>query len=89
MARETEGRCSVSDGTSENPMPVKVELFTTDFCPRCAGAKTALVGVIEDLGQKRFELRLLDVMEEINHAVEVGVLTCGCRISNFEEMPFH
>ncbi len=52
---------------------VKVELFTADFCSRCAGARTALVRAIEDLGQERFELRLLDVVEEIDHAVEVGV----------------
>ncbi len=73
MARETEGRCSVSGGTSEIRMTVKVELFTADFCSRCAGARTALVRAIEDLGQERFELRLLDVVEEIDHAVEVGV----------------
>ncbi len=53
---------------------VKVELFTADFCSRCAGARTALVEAIEDLGQEQFELRLLDVVEEIDHAVEVGVL---------------
>ncbi len=53
---------------------VKVELFTADFCSRCAGARTALVRAIEDLGQERFELRLLDVLEEIDHAVALGVL---------------
>ena len=53
---------------------VKVELFTANFCSRCAGAKTALVGAIEDLGRERFELRLLDVVEEIDYAVELGVL---------------
>ena len=53
---------------------VKVELITADFCSPCAGARTALVRAIEDLGQERFELRLLDVVEEIDHAVEVGVL---------------
>ncbi len=73
MARETEGLCSVSGGTSEIRMTVKVELFTADFCSRCRSARTALVRAIEDLGQERFELRLLDVVEEIDHAVEVGV----------------
>ena len=53
---------------------VKVELITADFCSRCAGARTALVRAIEDLGQERFELRLLDVLEEIDHAVALGVL---------------
>ena len=75
MARETEGLWSVSGGTSEIRMTVRVELFTAGFCPRCRSAKTALVGAIEDLGRERFELRLLDVVEEIDHAVEVGVLT--------------
>ena len=52
---------------------VKVELFTADFCSRCRSAKTALLGAIEDLGRERFELRLLDVVEEIDHAVALGV----------------
>ncbi len=52
---------------------VKVELFTADFCSRCRSARTALVRAIEDLGQEQFELRLLDVVEELDHAVEVGV----------------
>ncbi len=73
MVRETKGRCSVSGGTSEIRMTVKVELFTADFCSRCRSARTALVRAIEDLGQEQFELRLLDVVEEIDHAVEVGV----------------
>ncbi len=73
MARETERLCSVSGGTSEIRMTVKVELFTAGFCSRCRSARTALVRAIEDLGQEQFELRLLDVVEEIDHAVEVGV----------------
>ena len=73
MARETDGLCSVSGGTSEIRMTVKVELFTAGFCSRCRSARTALVRAIEDLGQEQFELRLLDVVEEIDHAVEVGV----------------
>ena len=73
MARETEGLCSVSGGTSERRMTIKVELFTADFCSRCAGARTALIRAIEDLGQEQFDLRLLDVVKEIDHAVEVGV----------------
>ena len=73
MVRETKGRCSVSGGTSEIRMTVKVELFTAGFCSRCRSARTALVRAIEDLGQEQFELHLLDVVEEIDHAVEVGV----------------
>ena len=52
---------------------VKVELFTANFCSRCAGARTALLRAIEDLGQERFEMCLLDVVEEIDHAVALGV----------------
>ena len=74
MARETEGLCSVSDGTSDILMTIKVELFTANFCPRCRGAKTALEGAIKALGREQFELRLLDVVEEIDHAVALGVL---------------
>jgi predicted DsbA family dithiol-disulfide isomerase len=34
-------------------MAVKVELFTSDFCPRCAHAKTALKQAIAELGPER------------------------------------
>jgi glutaredoxin len=55
-------------------MTVKIELFTTDFCPHCAHVRGALEDAVGRLGPERFELRLLDVVQEIDHAVELGVL---------------
>jgi predicted DsbA family dithiol-disulfide isomerase len=55
-------------------MAVKVELFTSDFCPRCAHAKTALKQAIAELGPERFELSMLDVVPEIDRAVALGIL---------------
>jgi protein-disulfide isomerase len=45
-----------------------------DFCPHCAHAKEALEIAVADLGPERFELRVLDVVQEIDHAVALGVL---------------
>lgn len=53
---------------------MKVELFTADSCPLCASAKTTLVAAINDLGRERFELQVLNVVEELDHAVALGVL---------------
>lgn len=55
-------------------MTVMVELFTSDSCPLCANAKARLVAAIDDLGRERFELHTFNVVEEIDHAVELGVL---------------
>lgn len=54
-------------------MKLIVELFITDFCPRCGSARDTLTATIKDLGKDRFDLRTVNVVEEIDHAVAVGV----------------
>jgi len=55
-------------------MKLRVELFITDFCPRCGSARDVLAATIETLGKKdSFEVRTVNVVEEIDHAVAVGV----------------
>lgn len=55
-------------------MRVTVEVFTTQSCPHCARAGTLVTEVIAALGKDNFELRVLDVVEELDHAVASGVL---------------
>lgn len=55
-------------------MAVIVELFTSNVCSRCVQAKVILNELVDELGDQRVELRFVDVVENIDHAVEVGVL---------------
>lgn len=56
-------------------MAVKVELFTSDMCPRCDQAKEGLRTVIDELGAEHFDLCLVNVVKHLDRAVELGVLS--------------
>lgn len=53
---------------------VKVELFTSNLCENCAQAKIMLKNEVTRLGKTRFDVRFVDVIEQIDHAVALGVL---------------
>ena len=54
-------------------MKISVELFITNFCPRCASARDTLAATIETVGNNQIEVKMVDVVQEIDHAVVVGV----------------
>ncbi len=56
-------------------MAIKVELFTSNVCSRCVQAKEDLRTVIDELGTEHFELCLVDVVENLDRAVQLGVLS--------------
>lgn len=55
-------------------MKVQLELFTANICSRCVQAKNTMTALMEELGDDQFELIFVDVVENIDHAVETGVL---------------
>ena len=55
-------------------MAVIVELFTSNVCSRCVQAKATLRELIAELDDASFELHFIDVIENLDYAVEVGVL---------------
>ena len=55
-------------------MPIKVEAFSTPGCSQCAEVRDALKAVVDELGAERVSWRELDVLEEIDYAVELGVM---------------
>ena len=65
-------------------MTVIVELFSSNVCSRCAQAKTDLRELIDELGAQQFELRFIDVVENLEYAVEVGVLATPALAVNGE-----
>ena len=56
-------------------MAIKVELFSSPECSRCAQAKQVLQRTVEDVGADRIQWRAVNVIEEIDYAVALGVLS--------------
>lgn len=53
---------------------MRLELFTANVCAHCVRAKSVLTGLVEELDDDQIELIFIDVVENIDHAVEMGVL---------------
>ncbi|MBL4941267.1 MAG: thioredoxin family protein [Colwellia sp.] len=56
-----------------------IELFSTSYCQRCVSAKQQLQQLVEEINANNKSLNLvyreIDVVENIDYAVQVGVLT--------------
>ena len=55
-------------------MKIAVEVFVTHACPHCSSAEARVAEVVAALGKERFDVRIVDVVEELDHAVATGVL---------------
>lgn len=55
-------------------MKVQLELFTANFFSRCVQAKGVISGLVEELDDDGIILKFVDVVENLDHAVEMGVL---------------
>ena len=56
-------------------MSIKVEVFSSPGCGKCTHAKEALKKIAEELGPKRIDWREVNVLEEMDYAVSLGVLS--------------
>lgn len=56
-------------------MNIKVEAFSTPGCSNCARGRDALKLVVDAFGQDQVTWRDVNVLEEMDHAVELGVIT--------------
>lgn len=54
---------------------LKVEVFTSPGCTGCASAKDTLKRMAMELGSERIAWREVDVLKEMDYAVELGVLS--------------
>lgn len=55
-------------------MTIRVEVFFTPGCPKCARAREELRGVLQALSDQGVAWRDVDLLEELDYAVELGVL---------------
>lgn len=56
-------------------MSVKVEVFASPGCSKCGHAKEMLRNIAKDVGGGRIELREVNVVEELEYVVSLGVLS--------------
>lgn len=54
---------------------VKVEVFSSPGCGKCAQGKSMLKAVAEELGQDKVSWREVNILEEIDYAVDLGVMS--------------
>jgi len=54
---------------------VKVEVFSSPGCGKCTQAKNMLKSIVEEMGQGRITWREVNILEEIDYAVELGVMS--------------
>ncbi len=55
-------------------MTIKVEVFASPGCGKCGQAKEVLRKLSGQLGARRVQWREVNVLEELDYAVELGVL---------------
>lgn len=55
-------------------MKILIEAFSAPGCAKCADTREALRAVAEELDKDRFIWRDVDVLQNIDRAVEIGVL---------------
>ena len=54
--------------------PVIIELFSASTCHRCSKAKKKVQKLVEDFADDRMVYREVDVVDELDYAVSLGIL---------------
>jgi len=54
---------------------IKVEVFFSPGCDRCGQVFDTLKKIAQELGSERIEWREVNVLDELDYAVELGVLS--------------
>ena len=55
--------------------PIQVEVFSSPGCSRCGQALDLLQTITRELGAERITWRKVNVLDELDYAVELGVLS--------------
>ncbi len=63
-------------------MLVKVEVFSSPGCSKCGHAKELLRQMALDLGEDRVQWRDVNILNELDYAVEMGVLSTPAIVVN-------
>ena len=55
--------------------PIQVEVFSSPGCSRCGQVFDVLQTITQEFGAERIEWREVNVLDELEYAVELGVLS--------------
>lgn len=58
-------------------MTIRIEVFSAPGCSKCAEAKEALKSVVRDLGEDKVAWREVNILEEIDYATDLGLMSSG------------
>lgn len=56
-------------------MSLKIEVFSSPGCGKCGHAKDVLRKLADELGGESINWREVNILEELDHAVSLGVLS--------------
>jgi glutaredoxin len=56
-------------------MSLKIEIFSSPGCAKCGHAKDVLRKLTEELGKDRVAWREVNILDELDYAVGLGVLS--------------
>jgi len=54
---------------------IKVEVFSSPGCGKCTQAKMVLKAIADEIGQDKITWRDVNILEEMDYAVELGVMS--------------
>jgi len=54
---------------------IKVEVFSSPGCSKCGHAKEVLRKLVKELGCDKIEWRDVNILDELDHAIELGVMS--------------
>lgn len=56
-------------------MSISIEVFSSPGCSKCSHAKEVLRKLADELGSDKIQWREVNILNEIDHAVELGVMS--------------
>jgi len=54
---------------------IKVEVFSSPGCGKCGHAKEVLRNLADELGGENIQWREVNILDELDHAIELGVMS--------------
>ena len=55
--------------------PIQIEVFSSPDCNRCSQVFDIITAVVQDYGDDRVAWRNVNVIDELDYAVELGVIS--------------
>ncbi len=56
-------------------MSIKVEVFSSPGCGKCGHATDVLKKIVTEIGTDKIEWREVNILDELDYSVSIGVLT--------------